>query len=128
MMLCKIREMEQERKTLDDDHTLSWTQIIKQHQTNYESLKLQFEQKRRCDDAQCSKKKKMLKQCRANTDTLKNAQNEIHSVAVNAVDLMNALDEQSVQIKNIKQNVAQSNNLLDNMSNTIKKMKRRWWA
>eukprot|EP00483_Globobulimina_turgida_P012978 UN13002 len=127
--------MKQEIKALENkDNKKHWNMILNKHQDKYQSLKALFEkeknnaQRRDIFHAHDMQNKAILQQSKDNTNVLKDAQKELHETDLNVVDIMDTLDEQTVQIKKIQQNVVESNNLLDNMGKTIKKMKRRWWA
>ena len=119
-------------KTMDNKG--NWNVIINKNQTNYQSLKIKFEKEKETAQRkdiyyeQDMKKQAILQQSKKNTDILKDSAKELHETDLNAVDIMNKLDEQTMQINKIKKNVKESNDLLDNMGKTIKKMKRRWWA
>eukprot|EP01084_Bolivina_argentea_P140524 247006_1 len=131
---CKVtkKEMEQEMKLLHNKS--KWTLIINKHQTHYAALKSQFEnakakaQKRDVYYDQHIKNEAMLHQAKQDTNVLKDTHKELLETELNAADVMATLDDQTVQIKKIKDNVTESNNLLDNMGKTIKQMARRWWA
>mmetsp|Transcript_63240 Transcript_63240/g.100548 ORF Transcript_63240/g.100548 Transcript_63240/m.100548 type:complete len:185 (+) Transcript_63240:818-1372(+) len=127
-----IREMKLEIKVLDNK--MNWTKIVNAHQSEYQALKVKFEkaketaQRKDICYSQNVKSQQILQQTKQNTNALKDAQKELHQVDLNAVDVMNTLDEQTQQINKIKTNVTESNKLLDDMGKTIKKMSRRWWA
>ena len=124
--------MKQELKVLDGG--TNWSETIKQHQDEYQSLKAQFERERTIAQRKDvfhghdMKLEAMHEQTKSNTKVLKDAQKELHGTESNAVDVMATLDDQTAQIKGIKAKAAASNNLLENMGKTLKKMKRRWWA
>ena len=124
--------MKLELKALDNK--TNWSNVINKHETNYQRLKVKFEkeketaQRRDIYYEQDLKNEAMLVQAKKNTNILMDAQKELHETEIGVVDTMNTLDEQTAQIKKVKKNLEESNNLLDNMGKTIKKMKRRWWA
>lgn len=132
MNIIQIQEMKLELKALDNK--TNWNNVICKHQTNYLNLKIKFEtikekaQRRDIYYDYDIKKQAMLQQTKQNTNILKDAQQQLNKTELNALDTMDTLNDQTEQIKDIQQKVQQSNNLLDNMGNTIKKMKRRWWA
>ena len=124
--------MKLELKALD--YKTNWNNVICKHEANYQNLKIKFEKEKEKAERRDIyyehdiKQESMLKQAKQNTNILKEAQMEIYQTEANALDTMDTLNDQTEQIKGIHSKVKESNNLLDNMGNTIKKMKRRWWA
>ena len=116
------------------ENKLKWKQILKQYDANYTALRQKFEKEKEMAQrkdiyyGQDMKFQTIVQQTKQDTDVLKQTQKELLNVELNAVDLMDTLDQQTAQINKIKENVVESNNLLDNMGKTIKKMKKRWWA
>lgn len=128
---AQLKDLKQEVSALNDKG--QWRNKFNDYQADYQALKLRLENQR--DTAKsCGDYKKLdqsaakVKQSNENTDILKETQRELYQIESNTEDLMVTLNEQHTQLDAIKAKTIASNNILDNMGKTLKKMKSRWWA
>ena len=124
--------MKQEIKALNE--RAKWNETFKKHETDYRLLTSRLDKEQCFTKSSNSDYKEDLefavkvKQSKDDTDVLKETQKELYQIESNTEDLMVTLDEQHTQLDAIKAKSMASNNLLDNMGRTLKKMKSRWWA